>query len=79
MMGSQSKYSKVWSLEELVDVMCVCILLYYCSYSLQLYVHLHVQFMLIAIINGNTLIFIVQFIVILISLFPVYSYYSYFI
>ena len=79
MMGSQSKYSKVWSLEELVDVIRVYIILYYCSYSLQLYVYLHVHFMLIAIINGNTLIFIVQFIVILISLFPMYSYYSYFI
>ena len=49
MMGSQSKYGKVWSLEELVDVVRVCIILYYCAYSLQFYVHLHVHFMLIAI------------------------------
>ena len=53
-MGSQSKYSKVWSLEELVDVNRLYIILYYCSYSLQFYVHLQVHFMLIAIINGNT-------------------------
>ena len=54
MMGSQSKHSKVWSLEELVDVIRVITILYYCSYSLQFYVHLHVHFLLIAIINGNT-------------------------